>query len=174
MMYNKKNSKGGIQMKKKLANFIRVLLVFLVLAGVAMCRLWLPGAIYLIQDHVEEYIGAWGLNTAVVLYAVSIAVALPVFAIFVMAFAFPCAIENDTLFSLQTGKLLKRIGILLVADCAVFCALLTALTFMVGWLLTGAFLFVGVLGIAVGCMLLVLSQYVEHAAALKEEVDCTL
>ena len=161
-------------MKKKLANFIRVLLVFLILASVAMCRLWLPGAIWLIQDHVEAHIGGLGLNTALVLYAVSIAVTLPIFGIFLMAFAFPPAIENDTLFSRKTGKLLKRIGILLVADCAVFCALLTALTFMVGWLLTGAFLFVGVLGITVGCMLLVLSKYVGHAAALKEEVDCTL
>ena len=161
-------------MTKKLANLIRALLVFLILTGAVMCHTWLPGAIYLVYDAVDAYIGALGWNTAVVLYALSFVVAVPIFVIFVLAFAFPCAIENDTLFSLKTCKLLKTIGILLVADCALFCAMLTALTFAAGWLLTGGFLFVGVLGVTVGCMLLVLSRYVEHAAALKEEADCTL
>lgn len=161
-------------MKKKLANFIRGLLVFLILASAAMCRLWLPGAVFQIINHLDYYAGIAGAEVSMAVLAVCALVVLPIFAIFVMSFVFPRAIENDTLFSRQTGKLLKVIGIILVADCTLFCALMAALISLEGWFLTAPFLFIGVLGITVGCMLLVLSKYVEHAAQLKEEADCTL
>lgn len=161
-------------MKKKLANFIRGLLIFLILASAVMCKLWLPGATFLIINHLDYYAGIAGAEVSMAVLALCAVVILPIFAIFVISFAFPRAIENDTLFSYQTGKLLKVIGTILVADCMLFCAILTALIFLEGWFLTAPFLFIGVLGITVGSMLLVLSKYVEHAAQLKEEADCTL
>lgn len=161
-------------MKKKLANFIRVLLVFLIAASAVMCMLWLPGAVFQILNHLERYAGITGEGVSMAVYAICAVVIIPVFAIFFMSFAFSRAIENDTLFSTKMVKLLKTIGIILVSDCVLFCTVMIALLFLEGWFLTAPFLFIGVLGITVGCMLLVLSKYVKHAAQLKEEADCTL
>ena len=164
-------------MKNTLANFIRGLLVFVIAASAVMCKFWLPGAIFAVINHLDAFYGGMiGARESVTVCALSAAVILPVFVIFVMSFAFPRAIENDTLFSEKTSKLLKVIGIILNCDCVFFCILLMGLLLIwkVSWLMTAPFLFIGVLGVVVGCMLLVLSKYVKHAAALKEEADCTL
>ncbi|MBE6917955.1 MAG: DUF2975 domain-containing protein [Ruminococcaceae bacterium] len=170
-----KKAKGLFEMKKTLANFIRALLVFLIIASALMCKLWLPGAIFMVIGHLEQYAGIAGAEVSMAVCGLCAVVVLPVFVIFVMSFAFPGAIEKETIFSEKTAKLLKVIGVLLVADCALLCVMLTVLLALdASWLLVAPFIFTGVLGITVGCMLLVLSKYVKHAAALKEEADCTL
>lgn len=160
-------------MKKKLAAYIRVLLVFLILATLAVCAIWLPRAIYYISDFLRVYLDNSQINS-VALYILAGVVMFPLFAVFAMSFAFPPAIQKDMIFTARIAKLLKVIGTLLIGDCAFLCGVFLVLLCLRELFLTPLMIFVGVLGITVGCMLLVLSKYVEHAAALKEEADCTL
>lgn len=157
-------------MKNALSNFIRVLLAFLIVASASMCFFWLPQAV----SYVSSFLQADIAEAETVIYSLCAVVAAPVFAIFGISFAFPRAIEKETLFSMGIAKLLKAIGAALIGDCIFFCAILLLLLSAGEIILAPALLFVGALGITVGSMLLVLSEYVKRAATLKEEADCTL
>lgn len=159
-------------MRKTLSNFIRFLLAFMVLASAAMCIWWLPQAVeYACRFFESSNIGD-GVESLV--YALCALIAVPLFAVFFVSFKFPKFIENDTIFGEKTAKLLKAIGITVISDCVLFIACVILFFIMGERVLSPALAFVGAIGITVGLMLLVLSKYVERAALLKEEADCTL
>ena len=163
-------------MKKTLANSIRALIVILILASAAMCIWWLEKAIdyvlmFLRLVYTDGVVPEW---MDVLIRVFCGIVITPLFAILLMSFSFPSAIEKDMTFSDKTATLLHVIGMILVSDCTVFCAMLSVLLFYHESFVSPLLIFVGVLGITIGCMLLVLARYVKRAAALKEEADCTL
>lgn len=163
-------------MKKTLANSIRVLIVILILASAAMCIWWLERAIeYVLMFLRLVYTdGVVPESVGVLIRILCGVVIAPLFAILLMSFSFPSAIEKDRTFSEKTAKLLNVIGTILVSDCTLFCALLSVLLFYHESFVAPLLIFVGVLGITIGCTFLVLARYVKRAAALKEEADCTL
>lgn len=156
-------------MRKKLSIFIRFLLAFMICASAAMCVFWVPQAVKYASEFFEN-----SENAKFFLYTICALVAMPLFAVFAVSFKFSTAIENDRIFDKKTAKLLKVIGATVVADCVLFGACVILLFVMGEQVLAPALAFVGAIGITVGIMLLVLSQYVKCAAVLKEEADCTL
>lgn len=164
-------------MKKTLANFIRGLLVTMLLAIAAMSIWWFGRGV----EYFLLFLGALYIDDAYVVNLLEITINIlstfvitPLACVFIMSFLFPYAIERDMLFCTEIAKTLKCIGIVVVCDCTVLCVAFTVMLFLRETLLSPALVFVGALGITVGCMLLVLSKYVKHAAQLKEEAEYTL
>ena len=156
-------------MKKKLSNFIRFLLGFMLAAGAAMYFLWMPGAV----EYTSQFFGSPDIINYF-MYTISAVIALPLFGVTVVSFKFPTAIEKDSVFDKKTAKLLYVIGVTVIADCLIFLACTAMLVAVGERVLAPALAFVSAIGITVGLMLTVLSRYVKRAAELKEEVDCTL
>ena len=159
-------------MRKNLSNIIRLVLIFMLIASAVMCIFWLPNAV----DHVGKIFESAEnfKNVKILLYAISYVIALPLFAVFIIAFRFPSAIEADSIFHERTARLIKVISIIIFSDCALFGAI-TAWLFYIGeCVLSPVFAFVDAIGFTVALMLLVLSEYVSRAAILKEEADYTV
>lgn len=155
-------------MEKRLANIIRAVLILMIAASAIMCIFWLPNAV----SYVENYQTLNGAKGA--LYAVCYAVAAPLFAVFGLAFKFPEAIKNDTVFSKPTARLLKIISVIIFADCLALGAGAIWLFSVGERVLSPALGFVSFIGLLVALMLFVLHGYVINATELKEEADATL
>ena len=159
-------------MCKCLPNAIRVVLILMLLSMGAMCALWFPVAVDYVGGFYEsagdfEYVKGW-------LYVICAIVSLPLFAVFIIAFSFPPAIENDSVFTKKTARNIKCISNIIFADCIVFAATVIWIIWMGERILSPVLAFVDVIGIMVAFMLYVLSGYISRAAVLKEEADHTL
>lgn len=153
-------------MKKHVPYLVGAVIGAMALGCAVMCVFWLP----VFAAYASAYLGVaeWVVSLVCAL------IALPLFVIFALAAPFPGAIKNDSVFSAAVSGRLRAIAILLLADCLLFCAGIVLLLAAGEYLLSPALMFVGVIGLAVAYVLLLLSRYVGHAAALKEEVDATL
>ena len=157
-------------MKRSVANLIRLILMIMLAATLFMSVLWMPNAV----DHFCALLTEQSSSIRPWLYAAATVIALPLFAVFIIGFEFPTAIEGDTIFSMRTAKLLRVIATLLFSDLALFAIGVIALFVVGDMLLAPALAFVLAIGITVSLMLCVLASYVENAAVLKEEADGTL
>ena len=159
-------------MRKNLSNIIRLVLVFMLISSVAMCIFWLPNAVDYagkIFENAENF-----KNVKYLLYAIGYIIALPLFAVFIIAFRFPSAIETDSVFHKKTARLIKAISIIIFSDCTLFGAVVAWLFSIGERVLSPVLAFVDAIGFTVALMLLVLSEYVSRAAILKEEADYTI
>ena len=159
-------------MKKSLPNMIRILLVLMTTATLAMAFLWTPNVI----SYTKELISGNNAENviSVSVCALSTIITLISLTVYLISFKFPTAIESESIFTQKTAGILKLIAILIFADCFFFGVGIAVLFGLGDRLLAPALAFVDVIGIAISAMLLVLSRYVKDAAYLKEEVDCTL
>ena len=159
-------------MKKKLANVICGVLVFMIAATLSMCIFWMP---YLCSYLCTFLTSVFTKSTAEILfYTVCMLIALPLVFAFSSAFCFVGAIKRDEIFTLKCAKLLKMISAVLFCDCALFSSVAIAFIFLGEKTLCPALAFIGAIGVMISLMLYALSSYVKDAAILKEEADCTL
>ena len=89
----------GIIMKKNLPTLVKLVLIIMLLAGAGMCVLWIPSAVSYLENSCESLSGK-----AHLIYTCFTAVAIPVFAVFFMAFAFVPAFESDSIFDKRRSK----------------------------------------------------------------------
>lgn len=159
-------------MKNKVPSLIRILLIIMLLSLVALAALWIPDVI----DYAEEMLIAKKNEGSlrVAAYVLSYTVTAIAISVFIMAFRFPVAIRDGEIFTEKTAVLLKRISVLILADCFLFGAGTVVLLVLGDRVLAPALAFTDGIGFAVAAMLWVLSRYVSEAAILKEEADCTL
>ena len=161
-------------MKNKTSIFVKILLIIMMAATLAMCIFWLPDTI----AHCEEYLSTLEIfdssNMIALLYAFATVTVAPVFLIFILSFRFSAYIKNDKIFHSDTARLLKLISCILICDCALFIAGTVFLLTAGEKTLSPVFAFVSAIGLTVASMLAVLSEYVCRAAILKEEADYTL
>ncbi len=99
---------------------------------------------------------------------------LPAVAVLFIALPLSGAVKNDTVFTQRTAKTLALISYIMIADCTAFLIAVSVLALKGEFLLSPLFGMTGVIGIAVGVLLRVLSDYIKRAAILKEEADATL
>ena len=167
MMYNKE--KGGIIMKKNLPTLVKLVLIIMLLAGAGMCVLWLPLAVSYLEGSCQ-----WLSGKSHLIYGGFIAVAVPVFAVFFMAFAFVPAFESDSIFDKRMARLIKLIALIIGGDCLLFGILSGGIFCLGERMMSVLFIFIAMIGLTVSAMLLVLSDHVDRASELKEEVEGTL
>ena len=153
-------------MKKQVPLIVNLFITAMIVAGAAMCYGWLPGFV--------DYANGFLKVSSPVISIVSNCLAMPLFVILVLGYPFAAAIEKDAIFSAATAKRLKRIAVLLFAECGLFCAGVAALLCSGERLLAPVLGVVGLIGLMLAYVLLLLSRYVRQAAVLKEEVDATL
>jgi len=153
-------------MKKHVPYLVSFIIAAMALGCAGMCVFWLPA----FAAYAAPFLGVaeW------VVSLVCAVIALPLFLIFALAAPFPGDIKNDSIFSIAVSRRLKVIAILLAGDCLVFCVGMGLLLISGEYLLSPALGAVGVIGLVVAYVLLILSNYIKNAAALKEEVDATL
>ncbi len=159
-------------MKKSVPNIIRAVLVVMMLSMTAMQIFWVPNMISYVKSFINDpqteiAISILGYVTSFIISAIAIAV-------FAITFKFPKAIEQDSIFTQATASRLKLIAILILIDCILFAAGAICLLCLGEFVLSPAFAFFDVIGIALMAMLFILSKYVKDAAYLKEEADLTL
>ncbi len=159
-------------MKKNTPNLIRILLSIMIVSIIAMMVLWVPRAVSYAEGFLAESEGSGWYG--IVAYVISISVAVVAVAVFLISFRFPVAIEKGEIFTEKISVLLRRISILVIADCILFGAGTVGLFVLGDRVLSPALAFADVIGVALFGMLWVLSKYVKDAAVLKEEADCTL
>lgn len=159
-------------MKKSLINIIKIALVIMLIGIISLCVLWLPNLVDYIGAQFEDKVGFDKLE--ILIYVISIAIALPIAVVFALAFRFLPELKNDTIFHKKNALLIKIISIIIFCDCILFLACVICLLALGEYVLSPALLFVDAIGLIVALMLFVLSKYVDNASILKEEVDATL
>ncbi len=156
-------------MKKNLPNLVRCILIIMLLAGAGMCIFWIPSVVSYLEGACKPL-----ANIGELLYIGFLVVALPLFAVFFMAFAFVPAFEGDSIFDKRIAKLIKKIALIILCDCLLFGILSGGIFALGERVLSILFIFVAMIGITVSAMLFVLADHVDKASELKEEVEGTL
>lgn len=156
-------------MRKNVPSTVRLILIIMLIAGAAMCALWIPRAVGYIEGSCPALDGCETL-----LYIGFGIVAIPVFAVFFMAFAFVPAFEQDSIFDKRTARLIKAIAYIVLSDCVVFGVMMGIVTCLGETVLSPLLIFVSLIGITVSAVLLILADHVDRASELKEEVEGTL
>lgn len=141
----------------------------MLLAGAGMCVLWIPSAVSYLENSCESLSGK-----AHLIYTCFTAVALPIFAVFFMAFAFVPAFESDSIFDKRMARLIKLIALIIGGDCLLFGILSGGIFCLGERMLSVLFVFISMIGLTVTAMLLVLADHVDRASELKEEVEGTI
>ncbi len=156
-------------MKKQVPNMIRVLLVMMTLAVLAMAIFWTPQAVSYAktQTNLPD-----GLSVGV--YPLAAAVSLIALVAFALAFVFPREMEKGTLFGKLSARAVGWISWLVLTDCVLLAVGVVGLFAYGERLLSPALAFVDAVGLVLFAMLRLLSAYLREAAELKEEVDATL
>lgn len=156
-------------MRKNVPGTVRFILIIMLIAGVAMCALWIPKAVDYLERSCPALEGCEAL-----LYLGFGVVAIPVFAVFFMAFAFVPAFEQDSIFDKSTARLIKAIAYIVLGDCVVFGVIMGIITCLGETLLSPLLIFISLIGLTVAAVLLILADHVDRASELKEEVEGTI
>ena len=156
-------------MRKKVPSTVRLILIIMLIAGAVMCALWLPSAVAYLENSCPALEGCETL-----LYLGFGIVAIPVFAVFFMAFAFIPAFEQDSIFDKGIARLIKKIAYVILFDCLAFGIMTGTVAAMGEALLSPLLLFTALVGLTVSAVLLILADHVDRASDLKEEVEGTL
>lgn len=159
-------------MKKNIPNFIKILLLIMIISITLLAIFWIPH----IYKYLESSIAIVKDNTflKIIYYTLSYIIILIALIVFSISFKFTKAIKTDTIFSIEIANQLKLIAYLVLTDCILFSACVIALLIFKEFLLTPSLIFFCVIGYALCSMLFILSTYVKEAAILKEEVEYTL
>ncbi len=155
----------------KLSTKIRIFIIFLIIAFIAIAACALTEYAGYISDIFAEY-GDVVSETTV--YFVGALLCLPCVAILLIALGIAGAVERDEVFSALTAKALSLISVIFFTDCSVFFAATVAIMAFGERFLYPVLILVALVGIAISVLLRVLSGYIRRAAELKEEVDTTL
>lgn len=152
-------------MKKYLPSLVRVIIAVMVILFLTLCVFWIPNFVKYANTYVNMH--------EICLTAAYFDAVLVILA-FVLALPFATAIERDCIFSTKVSTRLKVVAALIFTACLILCAGMILLFAFGERLLSPALCLVGLLGMVVCAVLFILSQYVQSAALLKEEVDATL
>ncbi len=156
-------------MKKNLPGLVRCILIVMLIAGAGMCIFWIPSVVSYLEGACEALAGK-----GTFLYVGFFVAAVPVFAVFFMAFAFVPAFERDSIFDRRIARLIKKIALIIFCDCLFFGVLSGGIFALGEKVMSVLFIFVAMIGITVSAMLFVLADHVDRASELKEEVEGTL
>lgn len=156
-------------MRKNVPSTVRLILIIMLIAGAVMCALWLPSAVAYLENSCPALEGCETL-----LYLGFGIVAIPVFAVFFMAFAFIPAFEQDSIFDKRTARLIKHIAYIILSDCAVFGVMMGVVMCLGERVLSPLLIFISLIGLTVSVVLMILADHVDRASELKEEVEGTL
>ena len=156
-------------MRKNVPSTVRLILIIMLLAGVAMCALWIPRAVSYLGSSCPALEGFEEL-----LYLGFGIIAIPIFTVFFMAFAFVPAFEQDSIFDKRTARLIKVIAYIVLGDCVAFGIMMGIVTCLGETVLAPLMIFVSLIGITVSAVLMILADHVDRASELKEEVEGTL
>ena len=99
---------------------------------------------------------------------------IPCFVILLYAWRFGNAINRDEVFCIRTVSIINKCIIILFSDLALF--VVGNIVFAVlGWNDFALVYFgIAVIGVIIACILAIAAHYLSRAAALQEEVDCTI
>ena len=166
-------------MNKKLSNFIITVLIIMILSILLIAIFWIPQAVSYISLNVYYYFSnIFTTNDMIAIKTlfycaiyIIIAIALVIFS---LAFKFPIAIKNNTIFSKNIASLLKTISILTIIDCIIFSIGIIILYISKEYFLSPPLTFFNIIGYTISFMLFTLSKYVSEASILKEEAEYTL
>ena len=153
-------------MNKHFSLIVKTIVTVMLLAGAVMCAVWLPRAAAYLESVCTVLSGR-----SVLIYIGFSAVALPLFAVFFMAYSFVPAFEKDSIFDRKTARLIKRIAYIIMYDCILAGLLTGVITVMGESLLSPLFSLVILMGVTVAFMLFILANHVERASDLKEETE---
>jgi hypothetical protein len=158
-----------VSMKKQVPNMIRVLLVMMTLAVLAMAILWTPQVVSYAENQTSL---PEGLSLGI--HVLAAAISLIALSAFALAFVFPREMEKGTLFGETSARAVGWISWLVLTDCFLLAVGAVGLFVCGERLLSPALAFVDAVGLVVFVMLRLLSSYLREAAELREEVDATL
>ena len=156
---------------KTLCRLVRVAVIGVALCGIAACFYFLPSFGANIVNNYPDY-SHYYLPWLIFLWLS----ATPCFVFLVLIWKISTAIKSETVFTLQTARLIKTCAVILFCDVGFF--FLGNIIFMLlglnhsGVLLLSAI--VNVFGVTVAVLVAVLSRYITKAAALQEEADGTI
>lgn len=153
-------------MDKHFPKLVVFTLIFMLVAGALMSIFWIPR----VAEYLEESCSILKDGEPYIYICFGV-IAIPLFAIFIMAFGFVPAFKRDSIFDRKTARLIKAIADILLIDC-VITVLFTISVIAYGELLIAPlFLFAALIGITVSFVLFILANHVEKASDLKEETE---
>ena len=154
---------------------VKISTILVAMFGIIICAFWYPFSLSLsITGPVNSpltFVQKVEFYSQLIFFWIA---SIPCFVILLYAWRFGNAINRDEVFCIRTVSIINKCIIILFSDLALF--VVGNIVFAVlGWNDFALVYFgIAVVGVIIACILAIAAHYLSRAAALQEEVDCTI